>query len=73
MVEDCPMLFVTCSTDELIVFKNKKGEVVLGSYDVIVRGHYVLCVTQREFATPDEEYEGKTGGWVVVDWSRGQV
>jgi Tim44-like domain len=73
MADDSPMLFVAASTDELIVYLDTKGEIVMGSYNKIVSANYILCITQRQFATPDEEFDACTGGWVVVDWARGQT
>ncbi len=87
LVDAAPMLFVSCATDELLAFTNAKGDVVVGSHDQIVKAHYVFCLTQREFLDrgdldagddagegggKEPEFDARTGGWVIVDWSRGQ-
>jgi hypothetical protein len=72
LIDDIPILFILCMTDELLVYKNMKGEVVRGSYDKIITANYIFAITQRSYATPDDEYDEKTGGWVVVEWVKHQ-
>lgn len=77
--DEIPMLFILCQVDELQVYKNKKGEVIHGSYTDIISANYVFALTQREFAEPpfdDQEesvkFDPKTGGWCVVEWVKHQ-
>lgn len=70
--DELPVILIGFSTHELLVYKNKKGEVALGSEDSIQTAHYVIAFTKKQLIEPEAEVDPKTGGWVIVDWHRAQ-
>ena len=102
MVDDVPMIIVSCATDELVIYRNKAGDIVLGSDSVIRNCSYIFCFSRKKWidqepmemeemdldteaeaeAGPviakkvehnDYDHIDQTGGWIVVDWSRGII
>ena len=71
--DELPVILIGFSTHELLVYKNKKGKVVLGSEDSIQTAHYVIAFTKKQLVEPDASFDPKTNGWVIIDWHRAQL
>lgn len=70
--DSIPIILVSCQTHEILLFRNKKGEIVVGQEDHIVTGQYMLAFAQQMQVDSDAEYNEETNGWIVLDWARGQ-
>ncbi|KAJ3280460.1 protein translocase subunit [Borealophlyctis nickersoniae] len=68
--DEIPVILVTFTTHEILMFRNKKGELKLGKEDHIEMATYVMAFTKAQAVDPSVEINPKTGGWVVIDWSR---
>ena len=72
LIEDeLPVILISCSTHEILLYRNKKGEVALGKEDVIQSANYVIAFTKLQVMDPEAPIDPKTNGWVIVDWNRG--
>ena len=69
--EELPIILVGFSTHEILVYKDKKGQIALGSEDVIQTAQYVIAFTKAQLLDPDAVPNPKTNGWIVIDWHRG--
>ena len=70
--DELPVILIGFSTHELVVYKNKKGKVVLGSDESIQTAHYVIAFTKKQLLEAEAQIEPKTNGWVIIDWNRVQ-
>lgn len=70
--DELPVILIGFSTHEILVYKNKKGQVVLGSEDSIQTAHYVIAFTKKQLLESDAQVDPKTNGWVIIDWHRAQ-
>ena len=52
------------------MFRNKKGELKLGNESAIETATYVMAFTKAQAVDPSAPVSERTGGWVVIDWSR---
>ncbi|KAJ3259082.1 protein translocase subunit [Boothiomyces macroporosus] len=68
--EETPIILVKFSTTEILLFRNKKGDIALGAEDQLQNARYVLAFTKTKLINPDAEYNPKTNGWTIVQWAR---
>ncbi|KAJ3320267.1 protein translocase subunit [Boothiomyces sp. JEL0866] len=68
--EETPIILVKFSTTEILLFRNKKGDIALGAEDQLQSARYVLAFTKTKLINPDAEYNPKTNGWTIVQWAR---
>ncbi|KAJ3038326.1 protein translocase subunit [Rhizophlyctis rosea] len=68
--DELPVALVTFTTHEILAFRNKKGELKLGKEDNVEMATYVMAFTKAQAVDPEVEVNPKTGGWLVIDWSR---
>jgi import inner membrane translocase subunit TIM44 len=69
--DELPIILIGFSTHEILVYRNKKGEIVLGDENKIQSAHYVIAFTKAQLLDPETPMNTKTNGWLVVDWHRG--
>ncbi|KAI9105944.1 hypothetical protein DFS34DRAFT_601516 [Phlyctochytrium arcticum] len=69
--DEVPVILVTFQTDEILMFRNAKGELKLGNESAIERATYVMAFTLVQAVDPSAKIPERTNGWVVIDWSRG--
>jgi hypothetical protein len=61
---DIPVLIVTCTTQEVLLFRDPKtGEIVVGQEDRVEQCTYGAVITR----IPEEMDNELTGGWKVVE------
>ncbi|TPX69446.1 hypothetical protein SpCBS45565_g02463 [Spizellomyces sp. 'palustris'] len=68
--DEVPVILVTFQTDEILMFRNVKGKLVVGNENAIESATYVMAFTKAQAVDPSVEVSERTGGWVVIDWSR---
>ena len=68
--EEIPIIVLTFQTTEIIAFKNKKGEFVLGAQDNLVNARYGLAFTKAKLMDSEIPHNPNTNGWLIVDWAR---
>ncbi|KAI8996054.1 hypothetical protein BC832DRAFT_304744 [Gaertneriomyces semiglobifer] len=68
--DEVPVILVSFQTNEILMFKNAKGELVLGKPNNIETATYVMAFTKAQAVDPSAEHNPHTEGWVVIDWSR---
>ncbi|KAJ3043039.1 protein translocase subunit [Rhizophlyctis rosea] len=68
--DELPVALVTFTTHEILAFRDKKGVLKLGKEDHIEMATYVMAFTKAQSVDPEMEINPKTGGWLVIDWSR---
>ena len=74
LLEDTlPVIMFSFRTFEILLFRNKKGEIVVGQEDNIITAHYVATFTKQQIYEPEAEWNAHTNGWVMIDIQRGQA
>lgn len=68
--DELPIALIHFQTTEILCFKNKKGEVVLGAEDNIQNARYAIAFTKKQILDPEAEISASTNGWTVIDWAR---
>jgi import inner membrane translocase subunit TIM44 len=68
--DELPIILIGFSTHEILVYKNKKGEVILGDEDNIQTANYVIAFTKAQLLDQEAELNPKTNGWLIIDWHR---
>lgn len=68
--DEVPVILVTFQTNEILMFRNRKGELKLGNESAIETATYVMAFTKVQAVDPSAAGNERTGGWVVIDWSR---
>lgn len=64
MENDVPVLVVTCTTQEVLLFRDRKTrEVVVGQENKVEQCTYFAAITR----IPEEMDNEVTGGWKVVE------
>jgi len=64
---DIPVLIVTCTTQEVLIFRDPKTkEIVVGQEDRVEQCTYGAVITR----IPEEIDNELTGGWKVVEMAR---
>ncbi|PVF97933.1 TIM44 subunit of mitochondria import inner membrane translocase [Serendipita vermifera] len=64
---DIPVLIVTCTTQEVLLFRDPKtGEIVVGQEDRVEQCTYGAVITR----IPEEMDNELTGGWKIVEMAR---
>ena len=64
MENDIPVLVVTCTTQEVLIFRDRKtNEIVVGQENKVEQCTYVAAITR----IPEEMDNEITGGWKVVE------
>ena len=71
--DELPIILVGFMTQEILLFRNVKGEIEIGSEDHIQAASYVIAFSKSQLLDPEAPVDPVTGGWVVVDWSRGAM
>jgi import inner membrane translocase subunit TIM44 len=69
--DEVPVIILTFQTTEILCFRNKKGEVVLGAEDNIQNARYSLALTKKQILEPEAEYDPVTEGWIIIEFARG--
>ncbi|KAI9208171.1 uncharacterized protein BJ171DRAFT_490426 [Polychytrium aggregatum] len=68
--DELPLLSLTCQTNEILNFRNKKGELVVGVEDHIDQAYYSIIFTKAQCIDPQAENNPATDGWVLFDLHR---
>jgi len=64
MENDIPVLIVTCTTQEVLIFRDRKTqEIVVGQENKVEQCTYFAAITR----IPEEMDNEITGGWKVVE------
>lgn len=72
LLEDTlPVILVGFRTDEVLIYRNKKGEIKLGREDAIQRTNYVIAFTKLQILEPDAPINPSTNGWTMIDLHKG--
>ncbi|KAI8928326.1 hypothetical protein BC831DRAFT_548432 [Entophlyctis helioformis] len=71
--DELPIILVGFVTQEVLLFRNVKGELVLGQEDKIQTANYVMAFTRAEIIDTEAPYNPVTKGWTIVDWARGSA
>lgn len=64
---DLPILLLDFNTQEVLIFKNRKGEIVLGSEDHIEHARYRIVFTKDQCSDPTLPINPKTNGWRAIE------
>ncbi|KAK5664897.1 protein translocase subunit [Batrachochytrium dendrobatidis] len=68
--DEVPIILIGFTTQEILLFRNRKGEIVVGSEDVILTASYAIAFTKAQLVDSEVEYNPATNGWLVVDYAR---
>ncbi|KAI8823576.1 uncharacterized protein EV422DRAFT_521546 [Fimicolochytrium jonesii] len=68
--DEVPVILVTFQTNEILIFRNRKGELKLGNENAIETATYVMAFTKAQCVDPSATISARTNGWIVIDWSR---
>ncbi|KAJ3270891.1 protein translocase subunit [Terramyces sp. JEL0728] len=68
--EEIPIIVVKFSTTEILLFRNKKGDIALGAEDKLQTARYIAAFTKTKLINPEAEYNPNTNGWTIVQWHR---
>ncbi|RKO95321.1 mitochondrial import inner membrane translocase, subunit Tim44 [Caulochytrium protostelioides] len=68
--DELPVLGLTFSTHEILVYRNKKGEVVMGDEDRIETANYMVILTKAQLVDPSIPHNPETRDWMIIDWGR---
>ncbi|KAI8918987.1 hypothetical protein DFJ77DRAFT_482760 [Powellomyces hirtus] len=68
--DEVPVILVTFQTNEILMFRNRKGELKIGNENAIETATYVMAFTKVQAVDPSAKFTERTAGWVVIDWSR---
>ncbi|KAJ3206102.1 protein translocase subunit, partial [Clydaea vesicula] len=64
---DIPILLLEFNTQEILLFKNLKGEIVLGNEDNIEHARYRMVFTKDQIIDATAEINPETFGWRVLE------
>lgn len=64
---EMPILLVEFNTQEVLLFRNKKGEIALGSEDNIEHARYRMVWTKDQCIDPTLPVNVKTLGWRAIE------
>jgi mitochondrial import inner membrane translocase subunit TIM44 len=68
--EEFPVIVISFRTTEILCFRNKKGEIVLGAEDNLQNAAYGLAFTKAQLIDPEAEHNPNTNGWTIIQWAR---
>lgn len=68
--DEIPVFVVTFRTQEVLLFRNAKGEVAVGKEDAIETAQYIAVWTKDQALDPSEPINARTNGWRVVEMAK---
>ena len=68
--DELPVAMIHFQTTEILCFKNKKGDIVLGAEDNIQNARYAIAFTKKQILDSEADVNPSTNGWVIMDWAR---
>ncbi|KAJ3373456.1 Multifunctional pyrimidine synthesis protein CAD [Kappamyces sp. JEL0680] len=68
--DEVPVAVLSFQTTEILCFRNKKGDIVLGAEDNIQNAHYSIALTKQQILDPEAEFNPLTDGWVIIEFAR---
>ncbi|KAL2915909.1 protein translocase subunit [Polyrhizophydium stewartii] len=68
--EEVPIVLVGFTTQEILLFRNAKGEIAVGRDDAILTASYAMAFTKAQLVDPESAFNPVTNGWLVVDFAR---
>lgn len=71
LIEDeFPLIIISLQADEVLLFRDLKGNLKIGKENKIDRATYSLAFTKSQLIDPSIEFNPKTNNWIVFEWSR---
>lgn len=64
---DLPILLIEFNTQEVLIFRNKKGEIVVGDEDHIEHARYRMVFTKEQCVDPSIMINPRTNGWKAIE------
>ncbi|KAH6563645.1 hypothetical protein BASA50_010344 [Batrachochytrium salamandrivorans] len=64
--DEIPIILVGFTTQEILLFRNRKRELVVGSEDAISTASYAVAFTKAQLVDPEAVHNPVTNGWVSL-------
>ncbi|KAJ3090869.1 protein translocase subunit [Quaeritorhiza haematococci] len=64
---EVPIIMLTYNTQEILLFRNKKGEIALGTEDNIEHARYAVVFTKDQCVDPTAKLNPRTNGWRIIE------